>query len=48
MEEVDDAVRFMDLFDFDIPEDPGVPEHGLPLDPFGEFYLVLELEPTNN
>jgi hypothetical protein len=28
----------------DIPEDPGVPESELPQDPFGEFYLMLELE----
>jgi len=43
-EAVDDAVRFMDLPDFDIPEDPGVPESELPQDPFGEFYLMLALK----
>ncbi|MGF9649073.1 DUF222 domain-containing protein [Pseudarthrobacter oxydans] len=40
----DDAVRFMDLPDFDIPEDPGVPESELPQDPFGDFYLMLALK----
>ncbi|WP_461189866.1 hypothetical protein [Arthrobacter sp. Z4-13] len=39
-------MRFLDLPDFDIPEEPGVPENELPQDPFGEFYLMLELEHT--
>jgi uncharacterized membrane protein YgcG len=44
LDEADDAVRFLDPPDLDIPEDPGVPENELPQDPFGEFYLMLELE----
>jgi hypothetical protein len=44
LDEADDTVRFLDPPDFDIPEDPGVPESELPQDPFGEFYLMLELE----
>ncbi|WP_454180295.1 DUF222 domain-containing protein [Pseudarthrobacter sp. SLBN-100] len=44
LDEADDAVRFLDPPDVDLPEDPGVPENELPQDPFGEFYLMLELE----
>jgi hypothetical protein len=44
LDEADDAVRFLDPPDLDIPEDLGVPESELPQDPFGEFYLMLELE----
>ena len=44
LDEADDAGPYTDLPDFDIPEDPGVPESELPQDPFGEFYLMLELE----
>ncbi|WP_163163142.1 HNH endonuclease signature motif containing protein [Arthrobacter sp. Alg241-R88] len=32
-----------DLPDFDIPEDPGVPEEELPEDPFAEWHLMLAL-----
>ncbi|GGH89369.1 hypothetical protein GCM10007170_00610 [Arthrobacter liuii] len=38
-----EAVRFADPPDFDIPEDPGVPESELPRDRFAEFYLMLAL-----